>query len=371
MASSDGRRRRPSTARRLRAAVACVPLFVARSVLSRLPDGLVRALAGLLGTAGYLLDRRHRAIALRNFAQEIPEVPPARRRAAIRASFRNLSTTAVETLASSRWSPDELRRRLLVEGWSHLEAAEADGHGVLLISGHLGNWELAGHLFALEGRPLTFVARPLDHPWLDREVRGLRERFGNRGVPKRGGARALLATLKAGGHAFLLVDQRVHPNEGKAFRFFTRPAYTSLLPASLSLRTGAPVVPFFGIPLGDGRWRVEIHPPIRPGEPPRPGEEELSPEDRLTLRYLEGIEREIRRRPGLWLWMHRRWRKNPTRFRKRRLPKTAAGPQSTEVIERGAASGRTGSPAPRRGSPPARAGLPAPRAARPGPAAGR
>ena len=119
----------------------------------------------------------------------------------------------------------------------------------------------------------------------------------------------------------ILVDQRVHPNDGEALPFFGKPAITSPLPAQLSLRTRAPVLPLFAVPEGSRGYRLEIRPAIWPEE----FETEENPELALSLRLLEVTEAEIRRRPELWLWMHRRWRVNPIRsLRGRGLKRSAS-----------------------------------------------
>jgi len=309
--------------------------WIVRAVLVRAPLRMVFWFGDALAVVGWVIDKRHRKVALGNLERALPDFSPKQRRAAAFGSFRSFARTVMDVIASSKLSGEELRARLDLEGWHHLDDAEADGNGVLLMTAHLGNWELAGHIFALRGRPLSFMARPIDDPRLQREARALRERFGNHWVPKRGGIRKLIKALRARGRVYLMIDQRVHPNEGKAYRFFGRPAYTSPLPANLSIRTGAPVVPFYGIPSEDGRRiRVVIHPPIRPTDPPRPGEEHLEPIDRLTLRYVEEIESVIRERPDLWLWMHRRWRKNPTFVTKKRRKAASVHEETDVCIER-------------------------------------
>ncbi len=119
-----------------------------------------------------------------------------------------------------------------------------------------------------------------------------------------------------------MIDQRVHPNEGKAYPFFGRPAYTTPLPAQLSLRTGAAVLPFFGIPIAAWRrCRVVFYPPIPPEIGDRHPDAAI---DHLTSSYLQVIEQAIREQPEMWLWMHRRWRKNPTRVLRGRRARRAA-----------------------------------------------
>lgn len=296
--------------------------WLLRVSVRALPASWVGAIGGTVGELAHLLDWRHRRVARDNVRLALPELDRAERRRVVRSSFRNLATVICDSLAAGALDRDELRARYEIEGWEHLEAAEAPGHGVLLISAHLGDWEAAGRCLALHGKPIGMLARPMTNSWMERQVRSLRERFGNFTIPKRRGTRTILRTLHAAGRVAMLIDQRVHPDEGDAFDFFGRPAHTSPLPARLSLKTGAPVVPFFGIPLDDrGRCRVELREPIWPrGTAERSSAEPAhgtgraaaqADRERLTRQYLAVLEDEIRRRPGLWLWAHRRWRKNP------------------------------------------------------------
>lgn len=296
-------------------------------LLSHLPESSLPTLGGGLGRLAYRLDRKHRTVAMDNLRLALPELSDARRDQIVRQSFRYLALNPL--IAFSAWgrSRERLLERYVGEGWHHLEEAQALGRGVLFMSAHFGLWAAAEQYPALRGRPLAILHRPVNNPLLERQIQRLRGHLGNRSINKRAGTREILKTLRQGGRVAIMMDQRVHPNEGKAYRFFGHPAYTSPLPAMLSLRTGAPVVPGFSYPLDDGlRCKVVFQPAIHPeGE----GTEAI---ERLTLRYLRVVEEVIRQRPELWLWMHRRWRKNPTHFPKRRIPATAAGPDSTEVV---------------------------------------
>ena len=107
---------------------------------------------------------------------------------------------------------------------------------------------------------MSIVVRPADNPFLDRELRAMRERFGNTVIPKRGAARRMLEMMRDRGRLGILIDQRVQEREGIAVPFFGRPALTSPILARLSLRTGAPVVPLTVYPEPGGRYRVVVRP---------------------------------------------------------------------------------------------------------------
>lgn len=285
---------------------------------TRLFRGLVRALphraarplgAGLGGLMGRL-DRRHRRVARYNLETALPELPAELRRRIARRCFRHFGAVLVDSISLGRFDPVGLCRRLTLEGWEHLETAERDGRGTLVVTAHLGNWELVGYTLALYKGPTWIVARPTPNRRVEDDLRRFRERFGNRTIYKRGAARGIWAALRQRERVALAIDQRVHPNEGIETRFFGQIAFTSPLVARLSLRTGAPVVPAFAYPETPDRYRVVVHPPIRPGDLTWPEGDRDEAVLELTRRYLAVIEAAIRERPEMWLWMHERWRKH-------------------------------------------------------------
>jgi KDO2-lipid IV(A) lauroyltransferase len=276
-------------------------------LLRLLPHPAARALGRSLGALGWLVDRRHRRVALENLALALPELPPRERRRLARECFRRLAGAVCDTVSATRFDLVALCRRVTLEGWEHLEAAEAEGRGVFILSAHLGVWEIAAWAVGTYAGPLHVVGRPLDNPLLDRELVALRGRFGNHLLRKRGAARGMIRALQAGEKVGILVDQRVHPNDGIEVPFFGQPSLTTPILARLALRSGTPVVPIFGHPEPGGRYRVVVRPPIRPAEvAPAQGEAAVAA---LTGRYLAATEAEIRRDPAAWLWLHRRWRR--------------------------------------------------------------
>ena len=274
-----------------------------KGFLRALPHPATRAVGRALGSLAHGIDRRHREVALRNMGLALPEIPEAERRRLVRECFRHFGAALCDAISSTRFDAVEICRRFTLEGWEHVEEAERQGRGVFMLTAHLGLWELVPPIVGLYRGPIDIVVRPADNPWLDRELRSLRERFGNGVVPKRGAARRMLETIRAGGRVGLLIDQRVQEREGIAVPFFGRPALTSSILARVSLRTGAPVVPMTAYPEPEGRYRVVVRPPIFPPE----SEDDDEAVAALTRRYLEVAEEDIRAHPEMWLWMHRRW----------------------------------------------------------------
>ncbi len=278
-----------------------------KGLLRALPHERARGLGRLVGSLGHALDRRHREVALRNLELAMPEVGPAERRRMVRECFRHFGAALCDTISSTRFDPVAICRHFSLEGWEHVEAAQRRGKGMFILSPHLGLWEMVPPILGLYRGQMHIVVRPADNPYLDRELRALRERFGNVTIPKHGAARRMIEVLRAGGIVGILIDQRVQAREGIEVPFFGRPALTTPVLARLSLRTGAAVVPVALFPEPDGRYRFLAHSAILPPEPPQRGEEEEAAVAALTREYLAAAERDIRRHPEQWLWMHRRW----------------------------------------------------------------
>ncbi len=304
--------------------------LLVKKLLLLLPHRWAVALGPALGRLAYWLDGRHRKVVHENLAMAMPELDAEQRSQIARACFAHFGFASIDLFSSSRFDGETfLKRCEVVEGIEHLEAAVKAGRGVLFLTAHFGCWEATAQWLALSGLPTQVIFRPLDNAYLDQELMELRERFGNESVPKRAAARASLKTLRKNGRVGILVDQRVHPNAGEALPFFGRDAYTSPLPAQLSLRTQSPVLPLFAIPDGSRGYKIFIREPIWPEEV----EGSESPEEALSIRYLEVTEAEIRRTPHLWLWMHRRWRVNPVKDRRGRgLKRSATSGERDESI---------------------------------------
>jgi KDO2-lipid IV(A) lauroyltransferase len=115
--------------------------------------------------------------------------------------------------------------------------------------------------------------------------------------------RPVMRTLQAGHGIAVLIDQHIQPRDAVTVEFFERPAATTSAIAALALRTGAPVVPCFALPLADNRYRMVYEHPIKP-----PATESEDAIRDFTQRCTDVLEMYVRRHPELWLWMHRRWR---------------------------------------------------------------
>lgn len=268
-----------------------------------LPVSTVRACGAGLGRLAYRVDRFHRRVALENLAHAFPTRSPQELRTLAREMFKHFGRLLLELIKFGSLSNDEILRRVEIEGEERARLAEQQGRGVLYFTGHFGYWEMQAIVHALRRRPVAVLARPLDNPHLHVMLERIRTRTGNSVIYRQGAIRKMLRELALNHGIAMLIDQHLHTPDAVYVDFFRRPAATTSALAALALRTGAPVIPVFALPLPRGRYRLIYEHPV---DPPRP--DSPDPVLEFTQRCTDVLEMYVRRHPDLWLWMHRRWR---------------------------------------------------------------
>ena len=268
-----------------------------------LPMPAVRGCGALLGRFAYRIDRVHRRIALDNLAHAFPTRSDAERRMLAREMFTHFGRLLLELIKFGSISHDEMLRRIEVEGEERVRQAHQHGRGVLFFTGHFGYWEIHAIAHALVLPNIAVLARPLDNPYLDAWLEQIRTRTGNSVIYRQGAIRKVLRELLGNRGVAILIDQHLHTPDAVYVDFFRRPAATTSALAALALRTGAPVIPVFALPLPNGRYRLIYEHPV---DPPRADAPDAVKD--FTQRCTDVLEMYVRRHPELWLWMHRRWR---------------------------------------------------------------
>jgi len=255
-----------------------------------------------IGRLAWTLGRRDRRRTLDHLALAFPDLPERDRRSLGRDCFRHQGMNLAECLHLLHHDCADLGRHVEIHGWEELEQARATGRPGILLTGHCGNWELLAATLNCRGLGMAVVARSLDEPRLQGMLAGLRRRFGTATIERgsEGAARHILGTLRRGGMLGMLIDQDTKV-DGVWVPFFGRPAFTPVGAAKLALRQGTQVVPAFIERRPDGTHLVRIFPPLELPEDPQ----------EATARMTELIEEQVRRRPEQWVWMHRRWRRQP------------------------------------------------------------
>jgi KDO2-lipid IV(A) lauroyltransferase len=274
-----------------------------RALARRLPDRGAAALGAGIGRLFYVLDGAHRRLAIEQLRAAFPVRSIDECRAIAQATFAHFGRLLVALLRFSALSRDEMRARIEYDGEDRVRTALAAGKGAIIFTGHFGYWELHGLAHALVLPPLSVLARPLDNPLLNDLLEEMRAATGNKVIYRQGAIRRVLRTLDANGCVAILIDQHMHGSDVVTVDFFNRPAATTSALAALALRTGAPLIPAFALPLPRGRYRMVYEHPI---ELPAAGS--ADPVREVTQRCTDVLEMYVRRHPQLWLWMHRRWR---------------------------------------------------------------
>jgi KDO2-lipid IV(A) lauroyltransferase len=293
--------------RRLRYAVEYALVVIVTGLTRILPWRAVRAMGSGLGFLFYVFDGRHRRIALANVKAAFPRKPASERRALVRRVFGHFGRLLFELLKFSGLSREQMLSRVELEGEDRVRAAQAQGRGVLLFTGHFGYWEIHALAHAAVFAPIGVLARPLDNRRLHVFLERMRGRTGNYVIYRRGALRRVLKALSANHGVAMLIDQHIQAPDAVTVNFFDRPAATTLALGMVALRTGAPVVPVFTLPLSVGRYRLVYEHPVAP-----PADDSPEAIRDFTQRCTDVLEMQVRRRPELWLWMHRRWRETAT-----------------------------------------------------------
>jgi KDO2-lipid IV(A) lauroyltransferase len=309
--AAHDRRPRPARARRLRYQLEYAGFLAVYAVLKTLP---LRAAMAVAATAAGLLIRvstRLRRIGLTNLHIAFPERTETERRAILIASFRNLGRMVAECAHMSRLTPANIRTVVHYEDerfWTDVMLKHAAETGILILTGHFGNWELFAQANGLLGHPVDLVHQTIKNPYIDAFVEHMRSRAGTRLLRKHGAARGVLRALAERRIMVLPLDQNASGRTGIFVDFFGRAASTNAGFGRVVARTGVPVFPAFLIRDGtSARHRIVFLPALSFAS--------MADRDHatreVTQRCTAVLEDMIRRHPDHWLWTHKRWRTRP------------------------------------------------------------
>ncbi len=273
-----------------------------------LPRPLARWVGSAAGTLVRLASSRLRQVGLLNLQMAFPEKTEAERRTILRGVYRSLGWQAAEFCKMPRYTAAEASKFIRYDGLEHYLQAQARGRGVLVLTGHLGAWELSSYYHSLMGHPMGMVIRRLDNPRVDAFVNAIRCRHGNRVLHKDDFARGLLTAMHRGETVGILMDTNMTPPQGVFVPYFGVPACTATALARIALKSGAAVVPGFLLwEEAENRYVLRFGntlPLIQTGD---------AAQDILanTALFTATIESYVRRYPEQWLWLHRRWKTRP------------------------------------------------------------
>lgn len=282
----------------------------ALATLGRLPARASYTTGRAMGKLAYLFAADLRRTGAINLRLAFPEKSDKERARLLRECFGSLGRLLGFFSQFSSRSREELTRLIEVQGLENLEAAKAvHGNRLILYTGHLGAWELTSFGLSLVNHPFTFLVRRIDNPRIEEMVDRVRKKFGNETIDKLSAARSMLKILRSGETPLgLLPDLNTLDDEAIFVDFMGVPAATTFVVAKLAVRTKTPLVPVFA-PWSEekGKYLLIVEPLI----PVETTGDEGADVRQLTIKLTQRIENQIRRYPGQWLWIHKRWKTRP------------------------------------------------------------
>jgi Kdo2-lipid IVA lauroyltransferase/acyltransferase len=288
-----------------RAQYALLRAFAA--VLGSLSWSAATRVAGGAATLFYAPLRIRRRVAERQIAAAFPELAAPDVRRVARESYRHLGRVAAEMALLSRADAGTtLAHVAAIEGFDLIDSRRHGGRGALLLTGHLGNWELGGAAVAASGMRIDVVARLMGNPLVDAFLSRTRQRLGMTVVRDRDAVRRTPRALRDGHVVAFLIDHSGLHIASSFVPFFGRPAKTARGPAVLALRLGAPLFFATSIRQQDGRYRILV----REITAERTGDTDRDV-DAILGEYSRLLEQHVRQAPEQYFWQHRRWKRQP------------------------------------------------------------
>jgi KDO2-lipid IV(A) lauroyltransferase len=281
----------------------------AMHLLAGLPYPLVLGTMRSLGAVVWIVDGFHRKVAE---TQMKAALGPDYRKDMPLKVFMRYGDIIIDTIRHAFMDDEEIRRQVKVSGREYLEQAKTTGRGVMLITGHIGNWEILSHLPRIVGNEFCVMAGIRSNPRIETLIQTLRKRSGATILPPKGQARMLIRELKKGRTIGFIVDNRGHGKSRIFCPFFGLPASTNLAPAFIGLKGDAVIVPVYAVK-EDGKYHIRFEQPLDSRNYPKGGVQELSNDMQAW------VESVVRRHPLVWIWRYSRW---ITRSKMRRIVKS-------------------------------------------------
>jgi KDO2-lipid IV(A) lauroyltransferase len=257
-----------------------------------------------VGRLGYRPLGIRRQVVERQLAASFPDLPASEVKRIAIAAYGHLGRASIETAILPSCTAHEIIDLFeKVEGWSIVEERLARGKGLIMVSGHLGNWELGGAYIAARGVPIDVVARHMANPLFDRYLTRTRQQIGMTVVHDEDAVRRVPRSLRAGRAMAFLIDQGAVGLASSWVPFFGRFAKTPRGPAVFALRLGTPIVFGAAIRQPSGRYNLSFE----PVDAADTGDRDRDI-DRIVGEYTAVLERWVRLAPEQYLWHHRRWK---------------------------------------------------------------
>lgn len=275
-----------------------------RTFLKLIPESLKVGIGKLFGWAMMLASAKRKQITFDNIKKSNLNKTDTDISKILKESYQNLGITLVELLTIDTYDLNSAKPKVRFSNIELITQAKERGKGVIVLSGHFGNWELLAYSAGkLLSETIHLVIKYQMNPYTDQYLRNLRQRSGNQLIDMNKAGMTLVKAIKRNDIIAMLTDQRAGKNEGLVLDFLGRPARAYKAPALLALKFKTPVIVGFAVRDADNNYTVDLveldHSDLIDNAD---GVEEL------TKRYLELLETAIDKNPGLWAWQHNRWK---------------------------------------------------------------
>lgn len=273
-------------------------------VTNNLPHSLRVNIGKLLGRLFIMLDRKRKQITYNNILKAFPNKKHFEIEIILKESYYNLGITLVELLYIKKLNNEELQNYIEYENIELINELLKKDKGLLLLSGHYGNWEyLAYSAGVFSGKPLNVIVKSQKNKKLNRILNSYREKSGNKLIPMNKAALEIVRIIKNKGMVALLADQAASKTKDIFVDFFGRPAITYEAPAKLALKFDIPIIMGFAERQNNNKYKVKLFEINFEDIKNKDNEVEL-----LTKKHVELLEEQIRKNPNQWAWQHNRWK---------------------------------------------------------------
>jgi len=286
---------------------ALVKLFLWLAKVS--PKSFIYASIKSLTLLVYHLDKKRQILTIKNLSNAYPEKSNEEITQLSKEVYTELSKTISEILLMfvNRFDIDDAVRNKEEAIEKLKELSESSPQGIIVMTAHFSNWELAAHFLAKHGLPMLAIGREGNNKLIEQNItQPFRNKYGNHATNKDNAMLSMAKVLKRGNTVGLLIDQKSgHINSAKV-KFFDTLAETTLSVAMLKLKFNPVIVPIFIVRQSDGKYELVIHDSVEYIA------DEVEDKDKklelMTAKYTMEIEEIIRQYPAQWFWMHNRWR---------------------------------------------------------------
>lgn len=288
-------------------------IFVIFKILSffiyLLPIRVGLLIGRYIGRVTFYILKRERNIALENLDIAYGNsISMAEKRDILIRLFENLGKNSVEIVSLSKFDKKNIDRYIECKRIDILKRFADKNKGGIVLSCHLGNWELLAHYFAIKGFNVNIIARKIRLDFFEKFLYNIRKANRINVIYRDESAKEVMAVLKRNEFVGIMPDQDIDSVSGVFVDFFERSAYTPIGPAVLSFLTGAPIIPCFIVRMDSGKHEVIVEEPISLSDTRDKDKDILE----NTSRYTKVIENYIRRFPSQWVWFHERWKTRPS-----------------------------------------------------------